>query len=171
MTEPQYIWIVRWDEFQTYHLKRGKRWVPPWIRTYPRQLDDERYYNLTDAQKLLIHELRLVFASASCWVPYDTRWLCRRLGRKVQKRTVEALNDAGLIVICSRTVLERFQDVFWNGSTPEVEVEVEQSFLPAVAREQNGRPDGEGDIDFGEPSNLQRKLADEIAKRTKEATQ
>ena len=130
MSDDLYIWVNRWDEFQTYQEKRGKKWVPPWIKTYPRQLDDERYYKLTDAQKLLLHELRLVFSSASLWVPFDTSWLCRKLGRKVRKDSIEALNHAGLITICSRTVLERFQDAFWNGSTLEVELEEELTHSP-----------------------------------------
>jgi len=148
VSDDLYIWVNRWDEFQTYQEKRGKKWVPPWIKTYPRQLDDERYYKLTDAQKLLLHELRLVFSSASLWVPFDTSWLCRKLGRKVRKDSIEALNHAGLITICSRTVLERFQDAFWNGSTLEVEVDLE------VEEEQTDRPNlttPNGDIDFSRP--------------------
>jgi len=162
VSDDLYIWVNRWDEFQAYQEKRGKKWVPPWIRAYPRQLDDDRYYRLTDAQKLLLHELRLVFASASLQVPFDTRWLCRRLGRRVTTRTVEALNHAGLITICSRTVLERFQDAFWNGSTLEVEVEEEQEPVPVPEPEvevpstdidfgPNGAGTGDGDLERLDP--------------------
>jgi len=151
MSDDLYIWVNRWDEFQTYHEKRGKKWVPPWIKTYPRQLDDDRYYNLTDAQKLLIHELRLVFSSASLRVPFDTSWLCRRLGRKVRKDSIEALNRAGLITICSGTVLERFQDAFWNGSSLEVEVEVEKNLQ--TDKPKLTTPEPSEDIDFAAPAN------------------
>lgn len=152
MAEPLYIWIVRWHEFQTYQKKRGKPWAPPWLMDHTRQLDDDRYLDLTAAERGLLHDLRLEFARTRLDLRSDTTRLSRRLGYKVYTSQLERLNDAGFIVLCSRTVLEQFRNAFWNGSSLEVEEEREQP-EPAPEPEANYAGAGAGaddDIDFGE---------------------
>lgn len=132
MTEQLYIWIERWDEFQVYHRKRDKTWTPPWIRVYTRLLDDYHYLSLTPRQRGLLHGLWLLFAKTRLELGLSPAQVGRMLGDStVRMRDFESLRDAGFISFCSRTVLEHKRNMFWNGSTLEVEVEVEEpSFLP-----------------------------------------
>jgi hypothetical protein len=129
-----YIWVNRWDEFQTFQIKRGKPWAPPWIRTYTAQLSDERYLDLTDRQRALLHDLRMVFAMTKGRTRCDHRTIGQYRHIRTRYADLEALNHAGFIDICSRTVLERKRNAFWNSSTLEVEVEVEQINPPNPKR-------------------------------------
>lgn len=147
MTEPLYIWVNRWDDFQNYQRKRGKPWAPPWLMNHTRQLDDDRYLDLTAAERGLLHDLRLEFARTRLDLRSDTTRLSRRLGYKVYTSQLQRLNDAGFITICSRTVLEQFRNAFWNGSSLEVEVEEEEPSLPP-----NVLPLPTDDINFDTPT-------------------
>ncbi len=147
MTE--YIWICRWEEFQTFQKKRGKPWAPPWIKCHNAQLDDERYLDLTDRQRCLLHDLRMMFAMTRGRLRHDTRTISRHRHRQTRHADLEALNHAGFIRFCSGTVREQLWNAFWNGSNleVEVEVEVEQTHLPLPALRdeepvENGRVGG-----------------------------
>ncbi len=122
-----YIWVNRWDEFQSFQKKRGKPWAPPWIKTYTAQLVDNRYLDLTDRQRALLHDLRMIFAMTSGRLRYDTRTISFHRHRRTCDADLEALNHAGLISFCSGTVLEQRRNMFWNRSNPEVEVEVDKT--------------------------------------------
>jgi hypothetical protein len=132
-----YIWINRWEEFQTYTLRRGKPWAPPWIKTWPRQLGDDAYLDLNDGERLLLRELRESFATERGQLRLDPVRLSQRFGRKVLRRQLERLNRAGFITFCSETVREQRWNGFVNSSatcsSPEVEVEVEVKTLKALA--------------------------------------
>jgi len=114
-----YIWVNRWDEFQTFQTKRGKPWAPPWIRIYPRLLDDHTFTDLPEPTQLLLVKLWMLFSTTHQRIPNDTRYLSRRLGQRVTKTQLKLLNHAGYIQFCSGTVLEQWRNAFWNGSTLE----------------------------------------------------
>lgn len=116
-----YIWIVRWGDFQTYQTKRGKQWSPPWIKNHVGQLADDRYLDLSDRQRALLHDLRMVFAMTRGRLRRDAPTIARYRHRQTRDEDLEALNRAGLIEFCSGTVLEQKWDAFWNGSNPEVD--------------------------------------------------
>jgi hypothetical protein len=120
-----WIWVNRWEEFQSFQVKRGKPWAPPWIRLYPQLLGDDDFLALTESEQLLLLKLFMLFSSQRQVVANDTRSLSRRCGQRVLKRHVDSLNHAGYIDLCSRTVLERRRNAFWNGSILEVEVDIE----------------------------------------------
>jgi hypothetical protein len=120
-----WIWVNRWEEFQSFQTKRGKPWAPPWIRLYPQLLGDDDFLALTESEQLLLLKLFMLFSSQRQVVANDTRSLSRRCGQRVLKRHIDSLNHAGYIDLCSRTVLERRRNAFWNGSILEVEVDIE----------------------------------------------
>ncbi len=143
--EPGYIWITRWEDFQTFQRKRGKPWAPPWIKTYLAQLHDDRYLALTDRQRALLHDLRCIFAVTLGRVPRDSAAVTHHRHRQTFRSDLDALNHAGLIQYCSGTELERRRALFWNRSVTEVEVEVEvevdkePSVQPLARPPENGR--------------------------------
>jgi hypothetical protein len=104
--EQAWIWVNRWEDFQSFQTKRGKPWAPPWIRLYPALLADD-----------------MLFSSSRQVVANSTRTLSQRTGQRVLKSHIVSLNEAGFIDLCSRTVLERRRNMFWNGSVLEVEVD------------------------------------------------
>lgn len=126
----EFIWVHRWDEFQTFQKKRGKPWAPPWFKMYSRILDDAAYLSLTPETRSLLVGIWTLFARSRLTVPKDTRYLSRQLHQKVLTRQLDSLNHAGFITFCSGTVLEQRRNAFWNGSTPEVEVEKEEETPP-----------------------------------------
>lgn len=126
MSDELYIWATRWDEFQTYHTKRGKTWTPPWIRVYARLLDDHNYLGLTLRQRAILHGIWLALARARLVLGSSPASVRFALGDPtVRARDLEALNNAGFIEFCSRTVLEQKRHMFWNCSNLEVEKEGE----------------------------------------------
>ena len=128
--------------------KRGRPWAPPWIKIYPRLLDEPRFMALTPETRMLLVGLFMLFSRTRGTVTKDTRNLSRQLSQRVTDRQLQALNEAGWIRFCSGTVREQLWNVFWNGSSLEVEVEVEEPPTPEPL------PKGVAatpDIDFGTP--------------------
>ena len=152
MATDTYIWINRWEEFQTFQQRRGKPWAPPWIRIYPRILDDHTFTDLPEHTQLLLVKLWMVFSTTRQRIPNDTRWLSRRLGQRVTKPQLKLLNHAGYIQVCSGTVLEQRRNLFWNGSALELEVEEEKKQPTPNPNPELDQPNGHGniaDLDFG----------------------
>jgi hypothetical protein len=144
MNDDLYIWVNRWPDFQTFQKKRNKPWAPPWIRTYTKLLDDKAYQDLPPETRSLLHGLWMLFARSRLTLPKDTRHLSRNLHQRVLTQQLDRLNHAGFIDFCSGTVLEQKRNAFWNSSTLEVEVEVEEktpTYLPTEVRgaARNGR--------------------------------
>lgn len=155
VTEQLYIWIVRWGDFQHYASERDR--APAWIKTYTKQLDDDRYLDLSPTQRALLADLRLAFSRARAELRLDRKRLTLRLSMTVYQRDLEALNHAGFIDFCSREVLDQRLEKFYSNSSPrarprtrreeEKELEKEQdlkkeppSFLPELsAPSPNGR--------------------------------
>ena len=112
-----YIWVNRWDEFQTFQEKKGKPWAPPWIKVYHSLLDQPAYIDLTPETRCLLEGIWKLFARSRGTLRKDTRNLSRQLNQRVTERQLERLNHAGWITFCSGTGLERLRNKFWNCST------------------------------------------------------
>lgn len=117
----EYLWINKWEEFQSFQTKRGKPWTPPWIKLYPQLLRDHDFVSLPEREQLLLLKLFMLFASTRGLVPKSTRTLSHWLGQRVVIANIERLNEAGWINVCSRTVLEQRRSAFWNSSSLEVD--------------------------------------------------
>jgi hypothetical protein len=117
MPEP-YIWIPRWKDFQHYRPKRERG--PAWIKTYTAQLDDARYLALTDSQRALLHDLRLMFALYRARLPLNRRSITLRRNLTPYQRHLDALNHAGLIEFISRETLEERLEKLYNREREEV---------------------------------------------------
>lgn len=142
----QWIWITRWEEFQHYTPERDR--APAWIKTYTRQLDDDRYLDLSAYARAVLHDLRMMFARSLGKLTTDTRQLSGRAGYKITTPALESLVHAGLIEVCSREVLEERLDQLYSRSSPrarprareEVEEEVEGPLTPAEAGDDSRTP-------------------------------
>ena len=44
MNDELWIWVTRWDDFQHYTPEPDR--APAWIKSYTKQLDDDRYLSL-----------------------------------------------------------------------------------------------------------------------------
>jgi hypothetical protein len=88
----RWIIIPRWRDFQHYTDRD-----PKWIKNYRAQLADDDYLNLSFAQRGLLHGLRLQYALSDGRVREDTVGLTKKLGKRVRKDSLEALEHAGFI--------------------------------------------------------------------------
>jgi hypothetical protein len=170
-----FIWISRWEEFQHYAPERDR--PPAWIKEYTKQLDDDRYRDLTQHQRGLLASLRLAFSKARADMKLDRGKLSARIGATVYQRDLDALNHAGFIELISREVLDQRLDHLYRSSSPrarplarrEVEKDREEEALPREvyegqllassltddsAREANtDLDDADDDIPWDTPSN------------------
>ena len=157
--DDRWIWISRWEEFQHYKPERDRG--PAWLKTYVKQLSDSRYLNLTDRQRALLHDLRMIFAMTSCRVPYgnvtgtsreshgnatgqsrerhgNATAVSRYRHRQTFRSDMDALNHAGFIEYLSRDGLENRLDLLYASRAParskekEVEKEEEQTPTPGL---------------------------------------
>lgn len=166
-----YIWVGRWEDFQSYTRKRGKPWAPPWIKLYPQLLDDDAFMGLTEQARLLLVGLFMLFSKSRGSITKDTRSLSRKLNQRVTNAQLDSLNHAGFIDFCSGTVREQRWNAFWNCSVLDVDIdgEQEQEDKPkAVSEGTNGHAhhplelaplpasDPDADIDFNGPAIPQR---------------
>jgi hypothetical protein len=141
LSEPLYIWITRWEEFQHYAPRRDRG--PAWIKTYTAQLDDDRYLSLSNAERSLLVDLRLMFASMRGRVPFDVRSLSARRRQRTLNASLERLNRAGLVEFISRDTLDQRLERLYASRAPapsqevEVEVEVEKEKPKAVSESRN----------------------------------
>lgn len=140
-----WIWICRWEDFQHYRPERDR--APAWIKSYTKQLDDDRYRRLSLHQRGVLDSLRIAFAQAHGKLSADTRQLSYRVGGRVAVVQLKALCDAGLIAIVSRDVLEQRLEALYNKSSPharprareEGEEELEDPPTPLKGGSPNGR--------------------------------
>ena len=124
MPPKTYIWISRWEDFQHYRPRRDRG--PAWIKTHTSQLSDSRYLELTDRQRSLLHDLRMMFATFRGRLTHDCAMLARQRNAQTRRDDVEALVHAGHIEVVSREVLEKRLEHFFKSRSPEVEVEEEK---------------------------------------------
>lgn len=116
LTHDRYIWIVRWADFQHYTPERDR--APAWIKTYTKQLDDDRYTDLPPRRRQLLNDLRLAFGRTSYRLSDDTRTLSRRLVTKVRRDDLDALNHAGLIEYISKATLDQRLEQLYASRAP-----------------------------------------------------
>lgn len=111
---PEWIVIEDWDRFQHYRDR-----VPIWIKNYVELMADDAYLGLTGHQRGVLHGLWLEYAKSRRELLHNTSTISSRLGLRVTKRTLQALNDAGFITFsASKPLASRYQ-----AASPEVEVE------------------------------------------------
>ncbi len=127
-TEPLYIVIPRWDEFQ--HRDMARSTVPPWIKTYTKLLHDDEYLALTGDQRAILHGLWLEYASSRRRLRLDTRSLSSRLRLRVTSAQLEALNHAGFIEFSASKYASNLASL-----EVEVEVEVEKDQKQVLAQQ------------------------------------
>jgi hypothetical protein len=93
-------WIVipGWDKFQHRDAGRSSRGFA-WLRDYGDQLNKDEYRALTFHQRGLLKDLRHSYATTKGQLSDSTLALTRRLGHRVLTRDLEALANAGYIVL------------------------------------------------------------------------
>lgn len=141
MSERLWIWVPKWEDFQHYKPERDR--PPAWIKSYTRQLDDDRFLDCSLAARGLLESVRIAFARSSGRLPSDTRGLSRRIGAKVTNAQIAALCDAGLLEVVSRPTLELRLEAFYasrararvHQGEEETEVEGEEDQEPMRASE------------------------------------
>lgn len=124
VVDEDFIWLSRWETFQ--HYKPDPERGPKWIKTHTAQLADSRYLDLTDRQRALLHDLRMMFATFRGRVPCDAPMIARHRGRHTRDVDLDSLNHAGLVEFVSRATLERRLEQLYSRSRAEVEVEKEK---------------------------------------------
>lgn len=129
MKRGEWIWVVRWSDFQHYTPERDR--APAWIKTYTKQLDDDRYLRLTLQQRAVLHDIRSAFARAHGRLTSEPRAVTQRIGRRVTSAQLDALSHAGFIELCSRKTLEQRLDQLYASRAPARSKEEE---LPSVVR-------------------------------------
>lgn len=103
MNNDSEAWItpVGWNRLTHPDVKRrkGEQKPLPWHRAYAQLADDDGYWRLNAGCRAVYHGL-LMIALRSGRIPTVTLTLTRRLGLKVSKRQLNALEAAGLIGFC-----------------------------------------------------------------------
>lgn len=138
MTDELYIWVNRWEDFQSFQTKRGKPWAPPWVKLHTSILDQPAFLDLTPETRMLLVGIWALFGRTRGTITKDTRRLSQQLAQRVTKRQLERLNHAGFVSFCSGTVLEQRRATFWNRSSLEVEESREEKNPKAVTSTYNG---------------------------------
>lgn len=110
----EWIWICRWDDFQHYPARRDRG--PAWIKDYTKQLDDDRYLSLSNRQRALLADLRLMFATSRARLRHDASTIGARRRAETRHADLKALSDAGLIEVCSRERLELHLEFLYSRS-------------------------------------------------------
>lgn len=123
-----WISVRNWRRFQ--HYDPTKR-VPPWIKNNTDLMANDSYLSLTEHRALMLHRLWLEYASSRCELSDDTLRLSRRLGMKVTRADLEALNRAGWIdIVASKALADGYQDASARAHDVEVETEKEKEPRP-----------------------------------------
>jgi hypothetical protein len=145
----RYIVIEKWDGphgFQHY-----KDRSPLWIKNYTELMSKDDYLGLTFHQRGVLHGLWLEYARARRQLPDSTVALTRRLGQRVTRATLDALNHAGFITYsASKPLAPRYQ-----AASPEVEVEKK----PPTPFFKKGKNDSEGGTMIDLPDAWQKFIA------------
>jgi len=111
-----WIWISRWQDFQHYQPERDR--PPAWIKTYPKQLDDWRYLQLTNRQRALLADLRQMFATSQAQLRHDRGTIEARRQAETRHADLEALNHAGFIEFLSRDALDAALEKLYASRAP-----------------------------------------------------
>ena len=95
METERWIVVPRWADFQHYKNRN-----PPWIKSYVKQVRDDEYLSLGQAERGLLNDLRMLYAEAHGQLREEAAR--RRLVRSESdarrwKRRLDLLNHAGLV--------------------------------------------------------------------------
>lgn len=93
--EVEYLQVRNWEKFQYRTDKKL-----PWIRTYDAQLEDYNYTRLSDAERGLLHDVRLLANRLGNRIPNDPGWIARVTKSKSKSnayRTVPLLVSLGFL--------------------------------------------------------------------------
>ena len=112
--------IPRWDGPDGFQHYKDRE--PTWIKVYTRLLNDESYLRLTWVQRGVLHGLWMEYARSNRQIPDSTLSVTRRLGERVTRATLTALNHAGFIEFSASKPLARPEQT----ASPEQEVELER---------------------------------------------
>lgn len=97
-TESQrWIEVPDWDKYQHRDALRTPQRIIPWIKSYTALLSKDEYLDLSFHQRGILHGLLIEYAKAQRQLGDSTIRLSKRLGQRVTRRDLEALNDAGFI--------------------------------------------------------------------------
>ena len=136
MSEPE-RWIVveKWDGpggFQHYTDRD-----PIWIKNYRDLLAKEEYLTLSFNRRGILHGLWLEYAASNRAIRERTVTLTRRLGQRVTRADLEALNDAGWITFsASKPLAPRYH----NASLEENRRD--NPLVPLTGTSESQRPQG-----------------------------
>lgn len=116
---------------------------PIWIKNYTRLLSDDAYRSLTAPQRAVLHGIWLEYARSGRKLSENTASLSRKLGVRVTKTTLEALNHAGFITLsASSTLAPRYQ-----AASAEKRREEKEKNKGLTYQDPNGT-DSDADIDL-----------------------
>lgn len=73
--------------------------MPPWIKSWTRELSDQRYLNLSLAERGLLADIAREYGRSLRYLPANTEVLSRRFNARVTKKMLDSLNHAGFITI------------------------------------------------------------------------
>jgi len=117
-----YIVIPNWDKLTQYHTGKNYNERPFWTKRHAVLLDEGHYLRLTFAVRGLYHDIVSAYAKTGGNLSANPKELGSRLGVTVKQASLDALSDAGLIVIRPRNVL---------GQNREEEIREEQELSVA----------------------------------------
>lgn len=114
-------WIVipKWDGPKGFQHYKDR--APKWIKNQSTLMAKDEYLGLTFHQRGVLHGLWLEYAASNRQLRDNTLTLTRRLGQRVSRRDLDALNHAGFL---EYALAPRYHD-----ASLEVEVDKEKKDL------------------------------------------
>jgi len=131
-------WIVipNWDGSTGFQHYKDR--TPRWIKNYTELMSDDAYLGLTLHQRGVLHGLWLEYAAARRQIPDSTLAITRRLGDRVTRATLDALNHAGFITYSASKPLAQPE----QPASPEKSREEKNPPTPRTAGGTNSRANG-----------------------------
>ncbi len=127
MSADRWIVIPRWDDFQHY-----KDRDPVWIKNHRALLHNDAYIGLTLHQRGVLHGLWLEYAASNREIRDSTSTVTRRLGERVTRATLDALNHAGFLEYSASRPLASCYSREETEREEETDKEQEQTIHPSV---------------------------------------
>src|SRR5581483_8649309 len=96
-----HIVVPGWHDFT--HRDARRSFPPPWLKVATRLHGEDPYCSLTLSERGLLLGIWIEYGLNAGNLPADTRRLARRLGCRVTRKALAALEGAGYIEITSTT--------------------------------------------------------------------
>lgn len=139
--QERWIVIPRWDGHDGFQHYRNRD--PIWIKNYRQLLSDEAYIGLSFVQRGILHGLWLEYAASNRQLRDSTVTLTRRLGQRVTRASLDALNHAGFIhYSASKPLAPRYQDASLEERERHIEKKGSSSTNSKSSPTQEARPAG-----------------------------